>query len=136
MIEFFHTNELAIYGLAIFSLITFVGTLIIVPMLVVRIPADYFLYKKRHKAPWASQHPLIRVIFIAGKNLLGYILVVMGIVMLMIPGQGILTIVIGLILVDFPGKYRLERWVIRHQSVLRSINWFRRRANRNPIVLD
>ena len=43
--------------------------------------------------------------------------------MLVAPGQGLLTMVVGLLLVDFPGKYRLERWLVTRQQVWRSINW-------------
>jgi hypothetical protein len=54
--------------------------------------------------------------------------------MLLLPGQGVLTILIGIVLLDFPGKYRLERWAVRHRPVYRSINWLRR--GREPIELD
>ncbi len=136
MIEFFQTNGIVIFWLAIISVITFVGTLLLVPVLVARIPSDYFSHKKRHKAPWSNKHPGIRGLMIIGKNLIGYVFVVAGIIMLMLPGQGILTIVIGITLLDFPGKYRLERWVVSRRPVLRSINWVRRRAKRGPLVID
>jgi hypothetical protein len=70
-----------------------------------------------------------------GRNALGYVFIVVGIVMLVIPGQGVLTIVIGIMLLNFPGKYRLERWLVVRRPVLRSINWLRRRSKRNPLVL-
>jgi hypothetical protein len=73
---------------------------------------------------------------LTAKNLLGYILIAAGIVMLVLPGQGTLTILIGILLVDFPGKYRLERWVVGRGPVLQSINWFRRRAGRPPLLLE
>jgi hypothetical protein len=56
------------------------------------------------------------------------VLVVAGLVMLVVPGQGLLTIVVGLMLLDFPGKYRLERWLATRPKVWQSINWLRRRA--------
>jgi len=71
-----------------------------------------------------------------GKNALGYILIVAGIVMLALPGQGILAILIGIMLLNFPGKFRLERWIITRRPVIRSINWLRQRAKRAPLVLD
>ncbi len=136
MVEMFQTNGAVIFWLALTSAITFVGTLMLIPVLVARIPSDYFSHKKRHKAPWPNQHPVVRGILIIGKNLLGYIFIVAGIIMLMLPGQGILTIVVGMTLLDFPGKYRLERWVVFRRPVLRSINWVRRRAKRDPLVID
>ena len=53
-----------------------------------------------------------------------------GIAMLVLPGQGLLTIVVGIVLLNFPGKYRLERWLATRSPVWRSLNWLRRRAGR------
>jgi hypothetical protein len=53
--------------------------------------------------------------------------------MLIVPGQGMLTIAVGLVLTNFPGKFRLERWIATRRSVWRSINWLRRRAGREPL---
>ncbi len=97
---------------------------------VIRLPADYFI--KRDHAPldtW-EQHPLLRPLLLIGKNLLGIVLVIAGIAMLVLPGQGLLTIVVGLVLIDFPGKFRLERWIATRGPVWRSLNWLRTRAHR------
>ena len=115
---------------------TFVGTLVAVPMLVVRLPSDYFSYRNRRRAPWADRHPAVRLTLLVAKNALGGAFVVCGIAMLVLPGQGILTMLLGVVLLDFPGKYRLQRWVVGHGPVLRSINWLRRRGVREPIALD
>lgn len=50
--------------------------------------------------------------------------------MLVTPGQGVLMIIAGLVLLEFPGKFRLERWLVTRRHVWRSINWLRRRAGR------
>ena len=73
---------------------------------------------------------------LAAKNLLGYLLIVAGIAMLLLPGQGVLTMLLGFIMVDLPGKYRFERWLVARPLVLRSINMLRRRAGREPLILD
>ncbi len=70
------------------------------------------------------------------KNLLGYIFVVAGTLMLVLPGQGLLTILVGIMFLNFRGKYELERWIVSRQPVLGSINWIRRRAGRAPLVLE
>ncbi len=119
------------------SIITFVATLIVVPMLVVRIPSDYFSHRERSKtSSYSDQHPVVQGILLIGKNVFGYVFIMVGIVMLFIPGQGILTIVVGLTLLNFPGKYRLGRWLVTRRPVLRSINWLRQRSKRNPLILD
>ncbi len=57
-------------------------------------------------------------------------LVLAGIAMLVLPGQGVLTIVVGLVLMNFPGKYRLERWMATRRPIWKSLNWLRRKARR------
>jgi hypothetical protein len=136
MIEFVQTNGTFLWWLAAFSIITFFVSLAVIPLLVIRIPSDYFSHGKRHRAPWANEHPFVRAVFITVKNVFGYIFIVLGIAMLFLPGQGLLTILIGIILVDFPGKYGFERWLVSRQKVLRSINWLRHRSNREPLVVD
>ncbi len=136
MIQWIQIHEMALLWLTAVSVITFVGSLIVVPFLVVRIPADYFAGKEGHGKSWANYHPVIRGILLTGKNMLGYILIAAGLAMLVLPGQGTLTILIGILLVDFPGKYRLERWVVTRGPVLQSINWLRQRAGHAPLVLE
>ena len=128
-------NEATLWYLAVFSFISFIATLLLVPVLVVRIPEDYFAEKKRHRwEPWADEHPVIRWSLLLAKNLLGYIFIVLGIIMLVLPGQGILTILIGIMFINFPGKYRLERWVVLRAPVLNVINRLRRRSGRMPLL--
>jgi len=136
MIEWLQNNETVLLWLAATTSITFMATLIVVPILVVRIPPDYFSRRNRHPRLWTNHHPLIRAMLLIGKNALGLILVVAGIIMLVLPGQGIFTILIGIMLLNFPGKFRLERWIVARRPVLRSINWLRRRAGRAPLVPD
>jgi len=117
-----------LWWLAPLSLLTFLVSLLLVPFLVVRIPRDYFTHHERPSTLWKHRHPLVRFLFLAIKNLVGIFLILIGIAMLVLPGQGLLTIFLGIILVDIRGKYRLERWLVGKRPVLRSINWLRRRA--------
>ena len=102
------------------SVLMFFGSLIAVPWLVVRIPADYFLRQRHYVDRWRPRHPLLRLAFLALKNLLGVVLVLAGVAMLVLPGQGILTILVGLLFLDFPGKFALERRLARQPPVLRA----------------
>lgn len=133
MIDWFRTHDALMWWLALGSAITFVGTLIIVPILVTRIPADYFLARRRHASHWRKLHPVPGIALLVLKNACGVVFIVAGIAMLVLPGQGFLTILIGVMLVNFPGKYRLERRFIRIRLVARSINWMRSRARRPPL---
>lgn len=136
MYEFIQTNANVLWFLAVSSLITFFVSLALVPYLLLRIPSDYFSHKKRQRPLWSNNNPVIRGLFIVGKNVIGYLFIVLGIAMLFMPGQGLLTFLLGIILIDFPGKYRFERWLVLRKHVLRSINWLRRRSNREPLIVD
>ncbi len=135
-LDFIIKSETLLWTLGIVSVITFLASLIIIPWLVVRIPVDYFAEKKRRRVSWANQHPVVRWILLIIKNLFGVIFIVLGIGMLVLPGQGLLTILIGIILLNFPGKYRLERWLIRRKPVHRAVDWLRRKAGKEPLVFD
>ena len=118
------------------SVATFVVSAITLPVLVVRMPADYFVGDGHDRDSWAAHHPLIRVTVLIVKNLLGGLLVVAGIVMLFIPGQGILTILIGLSLTSFPGKRAFERRLVGSPTVFEAINAIRARAGRPPLRME
>ncbi len=131
-------NEIGFWWLTVTSIAAFFATLIIVPWFVIWIPSDYFSDSniERRRMPWPNRHPLVRRILLAGRNVLGYVFIVVGTAMLVLPGPGILTIVVGIILLNFPGKYRLERWMVERRPVMHSINWLRRWAKQAPIVLE
>jgi hypothetical protein len=118
------------------SIVIFVISLLVMPAIAVRIRADYFDRETRPPSPWADQHRLIQAILHAGKNILGCVLVLAGIAMLVLPGQGLLTLLIGFLMLDFPGKYRFEKWLVRRRLVARPINWCRRRAGREQLQLS
>jgi hypothetical protein len=105
-----------------------------VPWFIVRVPDDYFVHSRRPDPAWRVSW--LRWVWLAAKNLLGLGFLFMGILMLVLPGQGILTILIALTLLDFPGKFRLERWVVTRRGVLDSINWVRKRNGRKPLVVE
>ena len=118
------------------SVLSFLATLAVIPILLVRMPADYFLHRPR-ESMFAQLHPALRVIALTLKNVLGGFLVLAGLALSLpgIPGQGVLTILIGLTLLDIPGKRRMELAIVRNRRVLRGINWIRRKANRPPLEL-
>lgn len=136
MLEWIDENDVLLGWLAGASIIMFIGSLIAIPFIVVRIPEDYFARRERRVTLRSVEHPVLKGMLYGAKNLLGAIFVVAGVAMLALPGQGILTIVIGLALLDFPGKFALERWLVRRKAVMRSINWMRRSAHRRPLRLE
>lgn len=117
------------------SLVVLVASAVAVPILVRRLPEDYFLESSPTTEAMRERHPVLRVAFLLLKNLLGAILLLSGIVMLVTPGQGVLTILIALMLMNFPGKRRLEIRLIRVAPLNRAVNWIRRRGGKGPLLL-
>ena len=136
MFEWFYNNETLTWWLLVASVISFIVTLIAVPVTLAWLPEDYFLLPDRHRVPWANRHPVLRIPLLLAKNLLGSMFVFAGILMLALPGQGILTIIVGLALMDFPGKYHAERWVVSRHNILRAINWIRARAAKPALIVN
>ncbi len=121
-------------GLGVFSAVTFVASVIGVPFFLSRLPADYFSARERRALGIPEQRPnVLRVALRVLRNLLGLVLVLLGIAMLVLPGQALLTLLIGVLLLDFPGKRKFERSVIARPWVLRTINALRRRTGQPPI---
>ena len=122
--------------LAVQSLSTFVITLLAVPLLVIHIPEKYLPHKER-----VSRHDLkdavgSRLVCRILKNIAGCFFVRIGIIMLLTPGQGVLSILVGIILMDLPGKYKVERAIIKKEKVLSTINWLRGKAHRPPLQVE
>lgn len=136
--EFFSSLTLrsVLLGLGIF-LVTFAINLGIVSLILVKIPSDYFKSSRSGKFLKDSS-PVVRVLAIVGKNLLGVLLVLLGVVLSLpgVPGQGLLTILLGIMLLDFPGRRRFERWLVGRPAVFKAINKLRHRFSKPPLVLD
>jgi len=133
MFEWITEHPALVWWLLGLSVATFLGTLLAVPLLVVRMPADYFVLKKQPKR-LATINPILAWIALIAKNLLGVLLVVAGLAMLVLPGQGVITILIGITLINFPGKYALERWLVSRKPVSNAVNWMRLKAGRPPLL--
>lgn len=130
-------HETVLWWVMVGSAAVTVGTLLALPWVVALIPNDYFATKDPPKIRHRSRHPVLRWTLRIGKNLLGIILVVLGLVMSLplVPGQGLITALAGLLLLNFPGKRRFEMWLVRRHGVLRGINWLRARRSRPPLIV-
>ncbi|KJS09773.1 MAG: transmembrane protein (PGPGW) [Gammaproteobacteria bacterium BRH_c0] len=125
-----------ILWLTVLSIATFVISLAVLPWLVAHIPEDYFLYESRTAAPWKEAKPLLRYCFMGLKNLFGLMLLAGGFLMIFIPGQGLLTMAMGLLLLDYPGKFRLERRIVTIPAVYKGLNWLRNKQGVAPLRTD
>lgn len=127
------TNDTLLWWLVATTLAMLIFTPLAVGWMLVRLPKDYFTQEQHLPLESWREMPAVRYSLLVVKNFFGVVIIVAGLVMLLVPGQGLLTITMGLILTDFPGKFRLQRWIVTKPSVWRSINWLRRRAKREPL---
>lgn len=116
-----------------FSLLAFIATLIAIPWLVARIPKDYFVTGKTSQL--SDKRGGSRWLTVALKNIIGFVLLLAGALMLILPGQGVLTIVLGLSLLDFPGKRPFILWLVGKPAVYKSLDWLRRKRHAPPLNL-
>ncbi len=121
-------------GLFLVSLTISFGALALV---MVKVPPHYF--SSRHDRDFLPNSPwLVRWGAVIAKNIAGVFLILLGIVLSLpgIPGQGILTILLGIIFLDIPGKRPLEARIIKRPAVLSAINKLRAKYNKPPLELD
>jgi hypothetical protein len=120
-----------------FSVATFVGSIAVVTIVLVKLPENYF-HSSHERQFMAGRHPFLRLFGMLLKNLLGLVLVGFGIVMSLpgVPGQGVLTILLGVMLLDFPGKRELEAKLVSRPSVYRAVSRLRARFGKPPLLLD
>jgi Putative transmembrane protein (PGPGW) len=131
--QWIESNDALLWWLFAGSVALLLLSPIAVAWVLIRLPKDYFTLEKRRPSMGWIEHPRVRPVVVVVKNVLGAILLVAGVAMLFLPGQGLLTIAVGVMLTDFPGKRRLERWLITRRAIWRTINWLRRRAGRDPL---
>ena len=114
------------------SIVVFAVSLLSVPWMICRIPTDYFLdsYLKKKR----QQSLFVRGAKVFVQNILGAGFFLLGFVLLFIPGQGILTMFLGVILMDFPGKKKMVRRFVGIEKVRISLNWIREKKQVEPLL--
>ncbi len=121
---------------AVITVVLAVGSVVLAGVVVVSWAPNRFKIDG-NEAFLKGGHPVLRFLGLAGKNVAGVLLILLGVIMSLpgVPGQGVLVILIGLTLVDFPGKRRLELWFIRRPTLLTAINRLRARFHRAALDL-
>ncbi|NOT46955.1 MAG: hypothetical protein HOP17_04295 [Acidobacteria bacterium] len=121
-------------GLFLLSLTISFAAIVIV---LVNIPANYFsTHYQQDFLP--NSRWIVRWGAVILKNILGVFLVILGLILSLpgVPGQGLLTILLGLILIDIPGKRPFEARIIKRPAILSAANRLRSRFNKGPLLVD
>ncbi len=133
MVDWLEAHAALSTAIVVGSVVFAVGSLWAVHRFLITIPPDYFQQEHKPLELWTDSHPVLRWCVIIGKNVLGGVLIVIGIVMLFTPGQGVLSLLLGISLVDLPGKRSLERRILQQDKVLGLVNRLRKRADQPPL---
>jgi hypothetical protein len=132
LLESFPGDYATLFSLLLaLSVLSIAGAVVGLPMLVLALPADYFQNPENRRFT-KRQFGVAGVVLLLLKNTLGLVLLLAGILMLILPGQDMLTIFGGLLLMDFPGKYTLERKLSRQKQISRALNWIRNKGGKPP----
>ena len=135
LVAWIRENQVLFQTLGLASLALFVGSLVVFPLVVANLPEDYFVRDKRDPAHQQRRHPVVWVLLTVVKNVFGFVLILAGIAMLVLPGQGILTILMGVALANFPGKFTLERRLVQRPSVGGALNRIREFSGKRPLEI-
>jgi hypothetical protein len=106
-------------------------------LVMVKIPPNYF--SSHYQRDFLPDSPwVVRWGAVIAKNIAGVFLILLGIVLSLpgVPGQGFLTILLGLIILDIPGKRPIESKIIQRPAVLAAINKLRLKYGKPPLVMD
>lgn len=120
-----HSDILIFVGIGSFLLLC--ASLLATPWVLAKLPANYF-----SAPPSLIQRSAARVLFSAAKTVLGLAMVFAGMVMMFTPGPGLVCVVLGLALCEFPGKHNLMANLVKRPSVFSSLNWLRNKAGKPP----
>ena len=125
-------NSDLLFLLGSLSIFILIISVLMMVLIISFLPEDYFKSENRNliSSVQNSRYPLLKLLVLITKNFFGVLLLLSGILMLVLPGQGILTIITGLVFIDYPGKYKFERKLLRQKGVINSINWIRSRLSK------
>jgi hypothetical protein len=117
-----------------FGVVSAVVSVVVVGYILARIPADYF--SNPHARRPIDRHPVLKVVVVLTRNVFGYFLVALGLILSLpgVPGQGLLTILMGVMLIDIPGKFAAERWLVTRRPVLAGVNKLRAKFGSPPLI--
>ncbi|HJX66666.1 MAG TPA: hypothetical protein VJ860_22235 [Polyangia bacterium] len=101
------------------------------------LPSDYFVRARAEVGGFGHRHTVVRMTVRILKNALGWFMVPMGIFMALplVPGPGLVFILIGISLLDFSGKRRMEERLLAYPPVLHAVNRMRQRFRRSPVLV-
>ncbi len=135
LIYWIETHKSILVYSGLFSFVMILLAAVSVPFIINLLSPDYFIREKRRSNLETLTEYAFFSISIILKNIIGIFLFISGFLMLFIPGQGLLTIFISMLFIDFPGKWKLQKRIVRKKKIHRLLNWIRRKGGREEFVI-
>jgi uncharacterized membrane protein HdeD (DUF308 family) len=118
MLEWLNTHPMLVVSAGL-SVVLFIGGIFAAPSAVARLPKDFFSRKDRKPSLWL--------------NILGWVLIVAGVAMMILPGPGAVALLAGIMLANFPGKRRIVRWFLSRGKIFQQLNRIRAKRGKPPL---
>ena len=116
--------------LSVISGLTVVAGLVGAVVVAVVLPEDYFVKPPEHRHGKSLANKVL-------KNMVGVVAILAGVVMSLplVPGPGIILLLVGLSMTDFPGKRKVEVKLLRFPGLLTQLNKLREKFGRPALRL-
>lgn len=122
------THTALVTLISVISVLLLAMTILATPWLVSRLPSDYLLHKPTPPSVPSLGGALLKLL----RLILGLILACLGLVMMITPGPGMVLLLLGISVAEFPGKHRLMFHIATRPPVFDSLNWMRKRHHKPP----
>lgn len=134
LLHFLEQNETLLAWSGGVVVVVSLGTIVLTPLLMVRIPPDYFSRPASQEVSQSLFTKMLRFLFLLARNVVGLMLLCIGVILLFLPGQGVLTIFAAVVVMDFPGKRRLESWIVSRKPVWSVVSALRKKCHRPQLI--
>ena len=124
-----------VWWMGLLSALIFIGFLVATPIIIIHLPSDFF-HKRMAPLHENAHLSVFKICYLIVKNFFNAALVSVGIALIFLPGQGIFAIVIGVSLMNIPGKHKMMCRIVRTKWLMRSLNRFRFRFNKPAFIVN
>ena len=131
IVNWIRENEVLLGIMGLSGLLLFIASIMAIPVIFAYMPEDYFV---RVSEGFPKRRPLRQFLHVL-KNIFGIVLLLCGLILLLLPGQGLLMMIIGISLIDFPGKQQLQIRLVCMPRIRNSVQWIRSRVHHKPLIL-
>ena len=135
LLNWIETHQSILVFAGFFSLITVISAALAVPFIINSLSVDYFIKKKRRSSIETPLKLFLLIVTLIIKNILGLLLFISGFLMLFVPGQGLLTIFISFLFIDFPGKWKFQQRIVKIPNIHKVLNWIRKKGGKPEFII-